>query len=567
MSNCPLLIAAQGCRGSFIKWLESLGLKQFLNQYPLPTLAAWGWIEPAYRLLTPIEMVNFSIPTEIHFPPLPKTNPYERLWNPEWRFAPDEDPEWFLHPIFRSEDPAAILLSQQPQPANRIAVPSPTQEPSGIDFWPYDDYYYHWQAYALLDIIQWADCIQPILNTPNVVQKSEGISRIAARLKQDKNDPTWVLHSPQRWQRWRTLLTMLSHYRALMEQVTWQEMARQKRDHAFKIYCSASLAKHFALDAAGLERMIREELLVLAQEFSTRQRMQRSPFDIDWRACCWHEIQRDVYLAVQWLCHLTGNELDHYMALWSDPPHQQREAAAELADVLPFAFYSQRKQFLRSAPHYLKDFNKLARDDEKLEGDRLAARVDALRLGYATFESAVYAFSEMHDAMTWDTQHRGLHFGDRRPLVHYAHFALRAEAALREYLKKHLAADDESTLPSFLPALIRACAAQQGIPQNIIAEFDRVTHLRKKLNPTMLFDQPPNPVAVIQSLPTSLSGLDQHLFHAFLYTCVARNYFSHHHYLDDKLMYTKESALMIGGILITMLILIAPLDYGATQHK
>jgi hypothetical protein len=69
-------------------------------------------------------------------------------------------------------------------------------------------------------------------------------------------------------------------------------------------------------------------------------------------------------------------------------------------------------------------------------------------------------------------------------------------------------------------------------------------------------------------IATSLTGLDQYLLHAFLCTCLARNYFAHHHYLDDDLMRTKESAFMIGGILVTMLVLIVPRNEGAaTQGK
>lgn len=561
MSSCPLLVASQGRRGPFISWLESVGLKQFLKQYPLPTLAAWGWIEPAYRLLTPLEMVNFSYPKEIHFPPLPKTDPHKRLWEPTWCFAPDEDPEWFLHPIFRRNDAAAVLLRQQTQPAKNIAVPAAMTEPSGANFWPYDDYYYHWQAYALLDVIQWADCIQPILNTPDVVLKAEGIGRIAVRIVEDKNDPTWVLHAPHRWQRWSKLLTMLSHYRALMEQVTWREMEQQKYDRKFKIHCSKTLAQHFAIDANSLQTMIREELLVLASEFRMRHNFERSPFDIDWRSLCWHEIQRDVYLAVQWLCHLTGNSLDHYIVLWSDPPHRQVDVAAELADVLPFAFYVQRKQFFRNAPRYLKQYNTLVTDENKLEGDALTTQVDALRMRYASFDSAVFAFSEMHSALTWDTRHKGLHFDDRRPLVHYSHFGLCAETALREYFNQHLKINHKGKPAHSLPALIRACAEHQNISKAVINEFEQINKPDNKRNPTKLFDEPRNPVNVIQKYSTTLKGRDQYLLQAFLCTCLARNYFAHHSYLDNEyLLRDEESAFMIGGILVTLLTLMVPLD-------
>lgn len=62
------------------------------------------------------------------------------------------------------------------------------------------------------------------------------------------------------------------------------------------------------------------------------------------------------------------------------------------------------------------------------------------------------------------------------------------------------------------------------------------------------------------ALSSSLSSKEHYLVQAFLCCELARNYFAHHHYLDDELMRTKESGFMLTGILATVLYLLGDKD-------
>jgi hypothetical protein len=544
MTTCPLLIAHQGREGPFIVWLESLGLKDLLQKYPLPILVEWGWIEPAYRIVVPLNQVVLWEQSEMQFCPPPTENPYDLLWDPSWPIDSDSEIEWFLHPLVRRTSPTAQLLRAQERPASNIALPEPIMEESGQLFWRYADFYYHWQAYALLDVFDKADSIQPIFNTPNAIKKAAWITKTVARYKQEDWDPKHVLQSPNKWAKWGHFLTVLSHYRALMEHLDWREMHSNMRDRAFRVGAGKTLAQHFAISAEMLQMLIREELLVLANRL-----LKPSPFKIDWQKLYWHELQKDVFLSVQWLCHLTGNPFEHYLREWGDPPHLQQEAMAKLADVLPFSDHHNRKQFLRNAPYYLSTYNALLSDSNKLVGLNLSARVDILLSQNQSFNGALFAFSEMHDAMTWDSNRKGIQFDERRPLDFYAHFATRVEHALREHITRTSTTSEK--VPDLLSELMVRCAEKQKISDAVKTQFKK---LYKDL--TNLYDQPEDPIGKIMQLSTDLSRIDKYLLQSFLCANLARNYFAHHSYLDNELLSSEQSAFMIGGILVTLLILL-----------
>lgn len=548
MNTCPLMVAHEGDSGEFIVWLESLGLKDLLQKYPLAKLVEWGWIEPAYRLVVPLENLDFSDPGETNFQSNHETTPYKSLWFSEWQFEPDVGEQWFLHPNVRRADTAAQLLRAQPQPARSINLPEPIMEQSGVKFLRYADFYYHWQAYALLDVFRWADTIHPILNTPDAVKTAESISRIVAHQKIDGWDPTWVLSSEKRWPKWGKLLTMLSHYRGLTEKLDWREIRNEKRDKDLRIRAGKALARHFSIDAHNLETLIREDLLVLAND-----RFKPQPFNVDWQQMWWHELQNDVLLSVQWLCQLNGNTVYDYLIRWSDPPHLQREAAAELADVLPFSFFQDRREFLRMVPFYLKIYNSLASDAQKFEGKKLAENVDAALTHNAAFDAVVFAFGELHRALTWDSKHKGIQFKERRALDYYRFLGSRVEQALSDHVSK--IPELAGLTLDYLGDLIIACAKLQNISPRVIAEFKG-----KHRQITKLHDKPKDPIGLIEHIATELKGLDRYLLQSFLCACLARNYFAHHSYHDEHLMHSKQSEFLLSGVLVTLLTLLRPAE-------
>src|SRR6266446_3650617 len=152
----PLLVAQQGQDGAFPHWLEELGLKDFLSSYPLRQLVEWGWLIPQYRIVFSQE---FFISWE-HFPMsgvggLPESRSHSLLWESEWFIDTTDEPLWFLHPFFRPGDPIERLLDQQGKAMP--GIPEEFPHPNGSRVTPYADYFYHWQGYALVDVIRSAD--------------------------------------------------------------------------------------------------------------------------------------------------------------------------------------------------------------------------------------------------------------------------------------------------------------------------------------------------------------------------------------------------------------------------
>ena len=218
---CPtLLVAHEGKSGSFIKWLEELGLSEFLKRYPLAQLVEWGWIVPRYRVTFPQQFFE-SWP---NYPFGPQEVPenlsqYDILWDYYWSIDDDSEPLWFLDGLFHPGDRAGELLRQHVYSEGTTLPPAPIDHVRGIPIEPYTDYFYRWQGYALIDVIRQADCIVPIYSTPDVVKRAHGVVRIAERISADQpNWPKEILTAP-RWTGLATLMTWLDHFRAFREAV------------------------------------------------------------------------------------------------------------------------------------------------------------------------------------------------------------------------------------------------------------------------------------------------------------------------------------------------------------
>ena len=131
---------------------------------------------------------------------------------------------------------------------------------------------------------------------------------------------------------------------------------------------------------------------------------------------------------MEWLCYLTGNKLDDYLEKWSRPSHQQYDGTAELINVLPFEFFSDRYYFLDMASYYLKPFNEFLAENEKLADNRLKDIVDNLRSVNYPFGGFLSSFRQLHDELTFKSEGFGkLDFRNRRPLDFYSSLAIRAE--------------------------------------------------------------------------------------------------------------------------------------------
>lgn len=539
----PLLRAREGNEGTFVKWLEELGLKDFLNRYPIPKLVEWGWLVPQYRYSFPPE--EFEGETEmVAWDAERLSSPIDRLWGSEWYINSTDEPLWFLHPFFRPDNPSALMLRNNGQPWSTIEVPASFTTRRGEKITPYVDYFFHWQGYALIDVIRFSDCIQPILNTPEASQTAQGIVRIVERVK--GWDPRGVLSSPRRWGGLHRLMTWLSHYRAFSDALnTWE--TKHPNDRKTSRRGALELAGYFGITADILRNSIKDNLLVLAEQWQ-RAKGRKA----EWVDAAWPKLQTDVYLAVLWLCILDGKNFVHYLDLWSYPPSRQSDGSAELVEVLPFEFYTDRINFFCNAHVYLKTYNAIAVVEKRLQGDNLKRVVDNLREKNYPFGSFLSSFAEMHVCLTYKSEDFGkIDFKERKPLDYFALVAIRAEGCLMFPLFESKEIDDPENSLNGLEDYIVRHAQKQQLSDHAINVFNQ------NKRGTKLHQRPTDAITKIINLQADkLKAQEKYLVQAFLCCMLARNYFAHHFYDDKKLLKDEESGFLLGGILVTVLYLL-----------
>ena len=119
-------------------------------------------------------------------------------------------------------------------------------------------------------------------------------------------------------------------------------------------------------------------------------------------------------------------------------------------------------------------------------------------------------------------------------------FALRKSDKLKEIPSK------EQKLDQYISYL----AQKRGLSSRALQFF------KSNKNLVNLKLEPKTPIHDVMKLPLTITPREQQLVRAFLCCVLARNYFAHHHYLDQELLQSKESAFMLGGIILTLLFLL-----------
>jgi hypothetical protein len=139
---------------------------------------------------------------------------------------------------------------------------------------------------------------------------------------------------------------------------------------------------------------------------------------------------------------------------------------------------------------------------------------------------------------------------ERRPLDYYLLVAIRVEAVLRYGLEQSGALasmkDSERDLQGYILHRARAIGLSAPALEHFQRNAKRYTQLR---------DTPPSPIAEIMQIQSDLAPEEHYLAQAFLCCLLARNYFAHHYYMDSELLRSKESGFMLGGILVSALLL------------
>ena len=139
----------------------------------------------------------------------------------------------------------------------------------------------------------------------------------------------------------------------------------------------------------------------------------------------------------------------------------------------------------------------------------------------------------------------------RHPLDSYLLVAIRAESCLREKLEQinllSTIAPEKHNLDTYIRELAEV-AGWSGRARECFKQNRKLTKLHGARTDV---------IESILKLELRLNPHEHEMVQAFLAACFARNYFAHHRYLDQELLRSKESAFVLGGIVLTVLLLLA----------
>ncbi len=543
-TNWPLLTVRQGREGSFVSFLEEVGLKEFLSQYPIPSLVEWRWLVPQARITFPKAFFDdWKNYPNCGPEAAPNHSLDAALWDAQWIINSLEEPLWFLHPLLRlSEEEESVAFRSRSQ--TTFKTPPTLRHKNGREICPYVDYFFHWQAFALIDVIYSAERFPPILATPDAHIRVDWLRSILDKTIA-ASDPQEMLSHERRWGGLSEPMTWMSHYQGFRKAFAFYEMRKDSDRSAWKAG-AIGLANHLNISAPMLESAIRDKLLVWAQGWRWRCERQDK-----WCLRAWPHLQRDIALAVEWLEVLSEKDFEHYLRKWTYPDRSQREWA-ELSVVLPYAFYSNRDRFLRIAPLYLDNSPHFPLISELLKKVDVAAWLDRQRQQNVPFRGWVRAFRKMHDEFNPSSFDASPNFQEGRPEDEFALLAIRAETTLRFELDRlgELAAVPlkKQGMNTYIVSLARTNRVL--IP--VVDEFERLT----RAGVTLLHSMPEDPLASIQNLDIVVTGLDRELVQSLLCLALSRNYFAHHYYLDSLLTRTKSGHFLLTGSLMATFLLL-----------
>lgn len=299
------MTAREGKSGTFIKWLEELGLEDFIRHYPLSQLVEWGWLVPQYRLPFPKRFFESwdNYPCNPWDPPA-DLDEYATLWDYSWSIDDESDTLWFLDPIFHPDSAPGQLLRQHVYIEGDNSIPEKFDHARGITITPYVDYYYRWQGYALVDIIRHADNIQSVYSTPDIVERAKSVLRIAEHVSATHpNWPQGILTAPKRWGGLCALMTQLDHFRGMRDAIS--NIYNINPDIQQELYRRGahSLAEHFQLTSDLLADSIKTHLLALAHEWmGLNTKLTKRSI---WTLRAWPHLQAEIMTAMSWLIVLS----------------------------------------------------------------------------------------------------------------------------------------------------------------------------------------------------------------------------------------------------------------------
>lgn len=552
MSSSPTLyVAHEGHSGSFLKWLEQLGLAEFLKTYSLPALIEWGWVVPQYRVVFPRKFfAQWEYYPSFPWKPTPDLVDFAQLWDYSWWIDKTDEDLWFLDPLFNEGSSANKLLRKYAYLPSISALPAAIRHPRAHKIRPYADYFYRWQGYALIDLIRLSDCVMPIYATPDVVKRAKTILKTANFIRTHQAPaPATMLTAPNRWHRLAGPMTWLAHFRSFRDAVFQSYDTDQKQLRTRYKRGARELAKHLGVTGKKLEEALKNELLVLADTWIHANKLNDARSI--WTRRAWPYLRQEIELAMSWLILLTGKPFSHYLDKWRSP-HFGNAGWAALDEVLPYSFVEHEKKFIDIAPHYLPLDTRETGKRVQLENTQLVELCRRLRKQNSAFRGFLSAFHDLHDNLRPRSfEEHGIDFRELRPLDHYTMLAIHAEGCLRRELDTRgqliCIEPNQQTLAKYIETL----GSARKISTRIMGTFSTnkaLADLRKDRK---------DPIGRIQTIKCNLSEAERTLVQAFLCCLLARNYFAHHDFLDNELLNTDKSAFLLRGILLTVLTLLS----------
>jgi hypothetical protein len=256
------------------------------------------------------------------------------------------------------------------------------------------------------------------------------------------------------------------------------------------------------------------------------------------------QLRQDVYLATDFLSHLTGEKVDPYEAYW-DPPDPNPREWEPLRDVLPFEIQEARHEFPRLAKHYIDRYHAVA---------PLHGRFDELRVSRLTerWWSQSYAFRRFCLAFLRLHRHIGGAVNRGRRIALTAEtpidFLLLGVLAVEKLLAERvLAVKGRTPLDPFKKLVVdRADAVEHAwcLP-DLSAKVSKRWKDETELYDLTLSGQNPFRPADDTSLLTYLAD-------TFLNFAKLRNYAAHHDRLDEELVYTETGAIALEALLLVV---------------
>lgn len=549
-----LLPAHEGTDGPFVVWLKQLGLDDFLRNYPLPTLVHWGWIAPQYRVVFPQrffeEWANFPYGSAEQPADL---DGYVAAWGYDWCVDQDED-LWFLDPMYRSNNAIEVFMRQFRYRGTTQIAPGRFQHKGGRQITPYADYFFRWQGYALVELIQAADCFDSLFSTPDIVSRATGLLGAATHMQQQQSTwPREIVTDSKRWTRLSEALTWLAHLRAFRNANFCPLAKDSAQSNERYAYGKVALAKYMEISAEKLAEAIKNDLLALASDWILAN--QKDDKRSVWTRRAWPHLVSDIQLALGWLLSLTGRTVFDYIDEWKHPFYGNH-GCAKLDDVLPYGFVLHENKFSEMAPRYVEPLNLQLGKKRALSQSKIARLARHLQHTNRNFQGFLAAFHELHDNLSYKPfETHGIDFRFLRPLDHFAMLAINAEGCMRQELAGLKLLDGIPGRNQTLQHYIRNLAPLRGIPQRVTDTFIE----NRKL--TELYDcsNRSDPIGRIESLGLARLVSDEAcLVKAFLCCVLARNYFAHHDFLNADLLGNAKAGFLLGGILVSVLVLLDP---------